>query len=401
MQGFLLMNPSSAGWIKKFGSLPLTKTPSNTDAVLWYEDMAHWGMVYGIPWDVPSGLDLPHQPTADERCKVLMIYGFWSSYQIVHPKNNFDQLVHSLMEFYTVLGQDRKTMLGRLGFANDSYSQLETTLESRIFPNQGFVLGALGQSIINIWLFQDMLAWMAYLEGNKNVLEYRKELELTCFRLLYQLMGSLGVWEIMKPQLIHGTQFVAQELLLDQELLQTPISVKAYPPIAARYMVDFCLFAYLTQVKKPVWSQVNLWGSQTNIDPAYLSERYNGQIKWLENHQGFIDDGWEGLFGVQLYDRIKEWIQKLILRNSKRLIKELEGSGELLVLLSKSTHKELDVKERKKVQEQLLDIFKSIPSLAIFLLPGGALLLPLVVKLIPKMLPSAFDENRIDKEPNG
>jgi len=71
------------------------------------------------------------------------------------------------------------------------------------------------------------------------------------------------------------------------------------------------------------------------------------------------------------------------------------------VLLSKSTHKELDVKERKKVQEQLLDIFKSIPSLAIFLLPGGALLLPLVVKLIPKMLPSAFDENRIDKEPNG
>jgi hypothetical protein len=24
-----------------------------------------------------------------------------------------------------------------------------------------------------------------------------------------------------------------------------------------------------------------------------------------------------------------------------------------------------------------------------------------VVKLIPKMLPSAFDENRIDKEPNG
>jgi len=28
-------------------------------------------------------------------------------------------------------------------------------------------------------------------------------------------------------------------------------------------------------------------------------------------------------------------------------------------------------------------------------------LLPLVVKLIPKMLPSAFDENRIDKEPNG
>jgi len=43
-----------------------------------------------------------------------------------------------------------------------------------------------------------------------------------------------------------------------------------------------------------------------------------------------------------------------------------------------------------------LDICKTIPSLTIFLLPGGAILLPLLVKLIPKLLPSAFDENRID-----
>ena len=54
--------------------------------------------------------------------------------------------------------------------------------------------------------------------------------------------------------------------------------------------------------------------------------------------------------------------------------------------------------EQKKVQDQLLDVFKSIPSLAIFILPGGALLLPLVVKFIPKLLPSAFDDNRIEDE---
>ena len=49
------------------------------------------------------------------------------------------------------------------------------------------------------------------------------------------------------------------------------------------------------------------------------------------------------------------------------------------------------------MQEQLMDILKSIPSLAIFLLPGGAILLPLFIKFIPKLLPSAFDENRIDE----
>jgi hypothetical protein len=64
-------------------------------------------------------------------------------------------------------------------------------------------------------------------------------------------------------------------------------------------------------------------------------------------------------------------------------------------LLSQSTKRKLTDEEQKKVQSQLLDIFKSIPSLAIFMLPGGMLLLPLVIKLIPTLLPSAFDDNRI------
>ena len=90
-------------------------------------------------------------------------------------------------------------------------------------------------------------------------------------------------------------------------------------------------------------------------------------------------------------------VKKLITRNSKRLYQELKDSKELMVLLTQSTKRDLTPIEQKKVQAQLLDIFKSIPSLAIFLLPGGALLLPLVVKFIPKLLPSAFDENRIEE----
>jgi hypothetical protein len=89
-------------------------------------------------------------------------------------------------------------------------------------------------------------------------------------------------------------------------------------------------------------------------------------------------------------------VMKLITRNSKRLYQELRESKQLMVLLKQSTMRDLTPKEQKKVQEQLLDVFKSIPSLAIFMLPGGALLLPLVIKFIPKLLPSAFDDNRIE-----
>ena len=88
----------------------------------------------------------------------------------------------------------------------------------------------------------------------------------------------------------------------------------------------------------------------------------------------------------------------MIKRNSKRLLKELSQSKEAMLLLTKSTVRDLSDEEQKKVQNQLLDIFKSIPSLAIFMLPGGMLLLPLFVKFIPKLLPSAFDDNRIEDE---
>jgi hypothetical protein len=88
-----------------------------------------------------------------------------------------------------------------------------------------------------------------------------------------------------------------------------------------------------------------------------------------------------------------EEIKGLLSRNRKRLYKELQQSKEAMSLIKKSTHSSLSDEEREKIRIQLLDIFKAIPSFAIFMLPGGALLLPLVIKLIPDILPSAFRED--------
>jgi hypothetical protein len=88
---------------------------------------------------------------------------------------------------------------------------------------------------------------------------------------------------------------------------------------------------------------------------------------------------------------IKE-ITELIQRNKNRLLQEIEQSKDLFRLLLQSTQRDLTSEEQKQVNNQLLDIFKSIPSLAIFMLPGGALLLPLVVKFIPNLLPSSFNK---------
>jgi hypothetical protein len=67
-----------------------------------------------------------------------------------------------------------------------------------------------------------------------------------------------------------------------------------------------------------------------------------------------------------------------------------------MILLAYSTRRDLNEKEKKKVKKQILDICKTIPSLTIFLLPGGSLLLPILIKFIPTLLPSAFNENLDD-----
>ena len=88
-----------------------------------------------------------------------------------------------------------------------------------------------------------------------------------------------------------------------------------------------------------------------------------------------------------------EEIKTSLHRNKLRLAQELKQSKEAVFLIKKGTHSSLTEEEKEKVKIQLLDICKAIPALAVFLLPGGALLLPLLIKLIPDILPSAFQEN--------
>ncbi|MCG1036742.1 LETM1 domain-containing protein [Polaribacter sargassicola] len=88
-----------------------------------------------------------------------------------------------------------------------------------------------------------------------------------------------------------------------------------------------------------------------------------------------------------------EEIKLLLIRNKKRLDLELKQSKEAVSLIKKSTHTSLSEEEKEKIRIQLLDICKAVPALAVFLLPGGALLLPLLIKLIPDILPSAFQDD--------
>ena len=98
-------------------------------------------------------------------------------------------------------------------------------------------------------------------------------------------------------------------------------------------------------------------------------------------------------------ENLKELIRFLkIIGNKEKLFSEIKESKELMDLLAKSAIRELRPEEKDQFKSQFYDILKSVPSLAIFLLPGGAILLPLVIKIFPDLLPTSFKENIISKK---
>lgn len=85
-------------------------------------------------------------------------------------------------------------------------------------------------------------------------------------------------------------------------------------------------------------------------------------------------------------------LEEAVADNLARILQEIRETKELAELLAKaSVGNNLTSAEKSKVREQLLDLAKTIPALAIFAAPGGMLLLPILIKLLPfNLLPSSF-----------
>ncbi len=78
------------------------------------------------------------------------------------------------------------------------------------------------------------------------------------------------------------------------------------------------------------------------------------------------------------------WLKSVIEENQKILLYQMQQNRKTLdILFRYSMGDELKPDELKIATKQLLDMIKLVPALAIFLLPGGMLLLPLFAKMLP------------------
>ncbi|MCK0159938.1 LETM1-related biofilm-associated protein [Allomuricauda sp. F6463D] len=396
------MNPSTSGWINKFGHLVDQQSSPFKDFDSLYRELKKNGFVYGVHLGIPSFIEVEHTLSEDEIAKTNLLTALYFTYTFEVGKTDFEAFVSKVFEYYQSLEVSRISFLNKILTGSKTMSQLEQLIDSRIYLSDNTFSRAFGNSLTNSLLYVDILIFTIYLRSKKNMMEHAQLLEYVTINIVYNALNAKETQE-SDAKLIQLLGSSLTYLDLDKAKYEgnySDLLTKNFTKNEKDYFLDMACLTIWEDKTLDYTETDYIFGLGKDLDKS--KKEVESELKFVEV---FFEENKEKIaylnnknLAVQFYDGMSKNVSKLILRNSKRLKKELTESRELVALLSKSTVKDLNHEEKKKVQNQLLDIFKSIPSLAIFMLPGGAILLPIFIKLIPKLLPSAFDDNRVDKK---
>ncbi len=395
------MNPSSAGWIEKFGSLVHDHQHAYADFRDLYTGLKKTGFVYGLNTKIPRFIKVEHSLTEDEKAKINLLTALYYTYRIELDQTDFTVFMNKIFAFYKDLDRNQISFISQLFTGKKTSSQLEKLMDSRVYLADNVISKTFNSIITNSLLFIDVLLFQRYLKEAKGIHQRAQTLEYITINITYH---ALNAKEKNKSDEKLAQLFASSLTYVDSEAKDFDGSyremlLKNHSPWENHYFLDV---ACLT-----VWEDQSLdyresgfifgIGKDLGFEEKEIELALDEITSFFEKNAKHIPFLKDKNLAVQVYDSMSKIVKKLILRNSKRLQKELSDSKELVALISKATTKDLSPEEKKKMQLQLIDIFKSIPSLAIFMLPGGAVLLPIFIKLIPKLLPSSFDDNRIEK----
>jgi len=130
------------------------------------------------------------------------------------------------------------------------------------------------------------------------------------------------------------------------------------------------------------------------VGPADLVRREAEVVAFYEQHRELLDVFTVAGAVLSHRERMLERLQRAIGENTGLIVQEIRRTGDLAELLVRAASGErLPAEDWRRVRARLLDVVRNIPALAIFSLPGGMVLLPLVFRMLPDGLkPRAFAE---------
>lgn len=415
-----MLQAGSKNWIEKYielvndGTIDLSitipKDLSNDEFL--HTKLFNSGIVFGYPSNL---LFCPKQFskdwTSDEQLKILIFESLYLVYKVERNLPLDDQFISSIHDFYEQYRDHSSLNVFKILFKESTYVQVENILHRRVhikktLKNQ-FWVNYLNNSLV----FLDVLAFHDYLINDKKLQDSYEDFLMAT---LYTVgAASLADGTIDSPEKTLIDVFIAsasidnakirtfKDSLSKGEVKFTDIQLPGEEDVLYKhYLIDMAVLTVHSDLSALddelifLYELCNYLAIETEqlYKALMLIERFvienNHNVNFLSEQSSY----------EQLYSNFsKRWI-KVLGRNKDKFIEELKESKELISLVNKSLSEELNADEKEKVKNQFKDLFKSVPAIAIFMLPGGMLLLPIILKIVPNLIPSAFRINEVDKE---
>jgi hypothetical protein len=399
-----MINPSAPGWIDKFFIDQKSVESIDMEHVdSFYENIRRTGFIYGHIISFSTESKTNHAGWLnDEISKAALLNALYQIFKLNSSDSNTSDFLNQAVSFYNEMNPQGFTLFKKVLSSTSPASNLEKIIDDRVQTNDNIISKNFSHIVTNALLFVDILAFQHYLNEGKIPEKYLKKLEETIVSIValaLKAKSNKSQHDDLLIKLFEASvrySKFSKVNIRNLEALELPYFEN---PLERYYLIDMAGLA--------MWSD-----GRVENDEAYflysLAEIMNVSDDFV-NKSIFETDSFIRKYKKEIpyfnysnpvkhfYDQTTQMVVTLIKRNQKRLGKEISESKELMVLLAHSTKRDLDKEEKKKVKKQLLDICKTIPSLTIFLIPGGSLLLPILIKFIPQLLPSSFNENLEDE----
>lgn len=395
-----MINPSVHGWIDKFfAEQNQSPRPFFESEIEFYTRTRATGFIFGhiISFDVTNPIDTKDR-LPQEISKLGMLNTLYQMFRLTQRSNNAEEFISQAVAFYnTMIVKGFNPLLKVLESSSPSI-KLEKIIHDRVQTNEDMFSKNFSHVLTNALLFIDVLAFKQYLEHGNVPEKYSNKIEdivISIISLSLKTKTGISQHDDLLLKLFESSvrynKFSKSNSSSVEELDLSYLK----NDLEKFYIIDLAGISLWSDEKVENEERYFLFklGEIINIPDPLILESIDFINNFIVTHKDEIP-----YFNFtnpvkHFYEQTTESVAVLINRNKSRLLKEISQSKELMQLLAKSTLKDLDKEEKKKVKKQLLDICKTVPSLTIFLLPGGSLLLPILIKFIPKMLPSAFNEN--------
>ncbi|MEY3237801.1 MAG: hypothetical protein RI883_1902 [Bacteroidota bacterium] len=414
--------PGSKGWINKYfdmvekGQIELNnELPKGiTRESFIHAALGRTGIIFGFPSRLHYAKELDDSKwTSEEKLKLLLFESHLFVYRTKKADRIFDQneFIESLVEFYGKHNASSITKMFTFFLKESIDEKLESILTKRVDIKMNLLDNKFWVNYLNnVFIYLDVLLFNDFLDHRKSSTLYNYD-EMAMNALNAIALASFSDGEIELQERSMFKVFLASANLSD---LQREIVEERFEKggdfnsftdqvetnwLFKRFLFDLSVFFIFANHDAAAEEKEHLkrLSDYFNLTDNELNEGLALTEQFIINNQDKIPFLKTSSSVEKVYSSLtKRWV-KILGRNKDKLAVELKQSKELVYLIRKSTMKELTKEEKELVKTQFKDIVKSMPSLAIFMLPGGAFLLPLILKIIPDLVPSAFRDNEVGK----